>query len=181
MNVATAGIAIRDLKPTDAGLYRALMLRGYTEHPDAFASTFEERATKPIDWWSKRLQDPTSVTLGAFDAGDSLIGTLRLEQYQRARERHKVDLAAVYVMRDFASKGVGRRLIEEALVAARKLGGIENLSLTVTSENLAALRLFAKIGFQEFGREKRAIKAEAAYYDRLYMWRPVSADYVAPI
>lgn len=180
MNV-DAGMAIKELKASDAGIYRALMLRGYSEHPDAFTSTFEERATKPIEWWARRLQDPTSLTLGAFDAADALIGTLRLEQFQRLRERHKINLAAMYVLRDFAGRGIGRKLIDEALISCRKMGGIEMVNLTVTSDNLAALRLYGKVGFQEFGREKRAVKGNAMYLDKLYMWRPVSADYVAPI
>jgi ribosomal protein S18 acetylase RimI-like enzyme len=181
MNAVTAGIAIRELSPGDAGVYRALMLRGYSEHPNAFTSTFEERATKPIDWWSRRLQDPTSITLGAFDVGDALIGTVRLEQFQRARERHKIHLAAMYVMKDYAGKGAGRRLVDEALIASRKMSGIELVSLTVTSDNLPALRLYGKVGFLEFGREHRAVKSETNYLDKLYMWRPISADYVAPI
>lgn len=182
MNAATAGIAVKGLKPTDAGVYRALMLRGYSEHPDAFTSTFEERATKPIDWWTRRLQDPTSITLGAFDSGDALIGTVRLEQFQRARERHKIHLAAMYVMKDFAGKGIGRKLVDEALVASRKMSGIELMSLTVTADNLPALRLYAKVGFVEYGREPRAVKVVGQpYLDKLYLWRPVSAEYVAPI
>jgi ribosomal protein S18 acetylase RimI-like enzyme len=157
------------------------MLRGYSEHPNAFTSTFEERATKPIDWWTRRLQDPTSVTLGAFDAGDALIGTVRLEQYQRARERHKLNLAAMYVMKDFAGKGIGRKLMDETLISARKVAGVEMINLTVTSDNLPALRLYGKLGFIEYGREQRAVKTDTVYLDKLYMWRPVSADYVAPI
>ncbi len=182
MSANIAGIAIRELKPADAGVYRSLMLRGYTEHPDAFTSTFEERATKPIDWWTRRLQDPTSITLGAFDAGDALIGTVRLEQFQRARERHKIHLAAMYVMKDFAGKGVGRKLMDEALTSSRKMNGIELMSLSLTSDNLPALRLYGKVGFVEYGREPRAMKVIGQpYLDKLYMWRPVSADYIAPI
>ncbi|MGL5002865.1 MAG: GNAT family N-acetyltransferase, partial [Casimicrobium sp.] len=172
---------IRELKSTDSGVYRALMLRAYSEHPNAFTSTFEERATKALDWWSRRLQDPTSITLGAFDAGDALIGTVRMEQFQRSRERHKINLAAMYVMKDFAGKGIGRKLMDESLISCRKMGGIEMMNLTVTSDNLAALRLYGKVGFQEFGREQRAVKGDNHYLDKLYMWRPVSADYVPPI
>ena len=82
-----AGISVRRLSQTDGGSYRALMLRGYSEHDPAFTSTFEERASKQVEWWTRRLQDPTTVTLGAFDASDSLIGSARLEAYQRTRER----------------------------------------------------------------------------------------------
>ena len=174
----TAGISIRKLAQTDGGIYRALMLRGYSEHSDSFTSTFEERAGKNIEWWTRRLQDPTSVTLGAFDLGDALIGSVRLEAYQRMRERHKIELSAMYVMKDYAGKGVGRRLLDEALSEARKLNGIEIINLTVTADNLAAVRLYSKTGFQSFGREARAVKASHAYLDKLHMWRPVSADFI---
>jgi len=175
----SAGISIKRLESTDAGVYRALMLRAYSEHDTAFTSTFEERAHKPVDWWSRRLQDPTTVTLGAFEAGDSLIGTVRLEAYQRQRERHKIQLTAMYVMKDYAGKGVGRRLLDDALIESRKLNGIELINLTVTADNLPAVRLYSKLGFQTFGRESRAVKATLGYLDKLHMWRPISADYLA--
>jgi ribosomal protein S18 acetylase RimI-like enzyme len=174
----SAGISIKRLEATDGGVYRALMLRAYSEHDTAFTSTFEERANKPVEWWTKRLQDPTTVTLGAFDLGDSLIGTVRLEAHQRLRERHKIQLTAMYVMKDFAGKGIGRRLLDEALIESRKLNGIELINLTVTADNLPAVRLYSKLGFQTFGRETRAVKATLGYLDKLHMWRPVSADYL---
>ena len=174
----SAGISIKRLASIDAGMYRALMLRAYTEHDSAFTSTFEERANKPVQWWTKRLLDPTSVTLGAFNASDALIGSVRLEAYQRSRERHKIQLTAMYVMKDYAGQGVGRRLLDEALAESRKLSGIELINLTVTADNLAAVRLYSKLGFQTFGREARAVKASNAYLDKLHMWRPVSADHV---
>lgn len=175
----SAGISIKRLEPTDGGIYRALMLRAYSEHETAFTSSFEERAPKAVDWWSKRLSDPTSITLGAFDVGEALIGTVRLEAYQRQRERHKIALTAMYVMKDYAGKGVGRRLVDEALSESRRMNGVELMNLTVTADNLPAVRLYSKAGFQSYGREIRAVKVPGAYLDKLHMWRPVSADYIA--
>ena len=175
-----AGIVIKRLAADDADLYRALMLRAYSEHDAAFTSTFEERANKPIEWWTKRLLDPTSITIGAFDKElDALIGSVRLEAYQRTRERHKVQLTAMYVMKGYAGQGVGRCLLDEALTESRGLNSIELINLTVTENNLAAVRLYAKLGFQTFGREARAVKTSTGYLDKLHMWRSVSADYLA--
>jgi GNAT superfamily N-acetyltransferase len=176
----TAGTSIRKLGAADGGVYRALMLRGYSEHESAFTSTFEERAGKPVDWWTRRLQDPTSATVGAFDLADSLIGTVRLEAYQRLRERHKIQLNAMYVMKDFGGLGVGRRLLDHALIEARKFAGTELINLTVSADNLSAVRLFSHFGFQNFGREPRAVKTALGYIDKLHMWRPVTADYITP-
>jgi ribosomal protein S18 acetylase RimI-like enzyme len=49
----------------------------------------------------------------------------------------------------------------------------------VTADNLPAVRLYSKVGFLEFGRETKAVKTASAYLDKLHMWRPVSADYIA--
>ena len=94
------------------------------------------------------------------------------------RERHKVALTAMYVMKDFANQGIARRLVDEALAAARRMRGVEIINLTVTADNLPALRLYSRQGFQSFGRETRAVKTAGAHLDKLHMWRPVSADYV---
>ncbi len=174
------GLIIRKLSIDHAGLYRALMLRAYSEHEQAFITSFEERAGRPIEWWHRRLSDPTSFTLGAFDAHEALIGIARVELFQRLRERHKAELVTLYVMRDFAGKGVGRRLIEEALLEARKLKLLETMIVSVPGENLPMLRLLAKFGFLEFGREPKGIKLADRYLDRLMLWRPVSADYIHP-
>jgi len=177
--MTAVGISIRRINIDHAGLYRALMLRAYSEHETAYVSSFEERASRPIEWWHRRLSDPTSLTLGAFDASDALVGTARLELLQRRRERHKVDLVSLYVMKDHAGHGIGRRLVDEALSEARKLQGIETMLTLVTGENLPALRLLSKVGFIEYGREPKAVKLSDRYIDALLFWRPVSADYVA--
>ncbi len=174
------GVSFRRLNIDHTGLYRALMLRAYSEHETAYISSFEERAGRPLEWWQRRLADPTCVTLGAFDAADALIGTARIELYQRRRERHKVDLASLYVMKDHTGQGIGRRLMDEALVEARKLPGVELMLLVVVGENLPALRLFSRLGFVEYGREPKAVKHVDRYFDKGLFWRPVSADYVGP-
>jgi ribosomal protein S18 acetylase RimI-like enzyme len=174
------GVSIRRLNIDHTGLYRALMLRAYSEHETAYISSFEERAGRPLEWWHRRLSDPTSVTLGAFDSADALVGTVRIELYQRRRERHKADLVSLYVMKDHAGNGIGRRLMDEALVETRKLPGIELMLLVVVGENLPALRLFSRLGFVEYGREPKAVKHADRYFDKGLFWRPVSADYVGP-
>ncbi|MFN3628877.1 MAG: GNAT family N-acetyltransferase [Casimicrobiaceae bacterium] len=176
--MTTPGVSIRRLNIHHTGLYRALMLRAYSEHATAYITSFEERAGRPLEWWQRRLADPTSVTLGAFDAADALIGTARLELYQRRRERHKVELVSLYVMKDHAGRGIGRRLMDDALVEARKWPGVELMLLVVVGENLPALRLFSRLGFVEYGREPRAVKHADRSYDKGLFWRPVSADYV---
>lgn len=177
---SAAEVTIRRLTIDHTGLYRALMLRAHSEHEAAFVTAFEERASRPLEWWHRRLSDPTTVTLGAFDEAASLIGSVRLERYQRRRERHKVDLVSLYVMKDHAGNGIGRRLMDEALAETRKLPGIELMLLVVVGENLPALRLFSRLGFVEYGREPKAVKHADRYFDKGLFWRPISADYVGP-
>ena len=65
--------------------------------------------------------------------------------------------------------GIGRRLVDEALAAARRMQGIEIINLTVTADNLPAVRLYSRQGFQSFGRETRAVKRPAPTLDKLHV------------
>ena len=70
---------IRQLGIADAAACHALRLRMLRIHPDAFTSSFEEDVEKPLSWVEQRLVPgaaaPDDFVLGAFDAGDQLIGS----------------------------------------------------------------------------------------------------------
>ena len=109
---------------------------------------------------------------------NALIGTVRLEAFQHVRERHKVALTAMYVMKDFANAGIGRRLVDEALAAAPHARH-RIINLYRHADNLPAVRLYSRQGFQSFGRETRAVKTAGAYLDNCTCggrWAPTFPD-----
>lgn len=166
---------LRRLVPADAPRYRALMLEGYSLHPDAFTSPPSEREGLPLEWWAERLSeaaDSTEVVLGAL-VGSELVGAAGLRFESRVRTRHKATLFGMYVRESANGRGVGRRLVEGILRHARESGRTEVVQLVVNEPNRRAIELYERCGFMIFGTEPMAVKLDGDFIARLHMWRPV--------
>lgn len=161
---------IRTLGAGDAEAYRALMLEAYGAYPQAFTSSVAERAAMPLSWWEKRLSGPLDQLLGGFE-GEELAGIVGLAFEPREKARHKVTLFGMYVTQAHQQKGLGRRLVEAALVEARKHPRLKLIQLTVTAGNDAAIALYQRCGFVQYGLEPLAVRVGEEYFDKLHMWR----------
>ncbi len=89
------------------------------------------------------------------------------EQY-KLRHRASVGIA---VVRDFWKQGIGMKLLSSAIDTARE-NGFEQIELGVYADNLTALSLYRKLGFQETGRIPRAFRMrDGSYIDEIQMVR----------
>jgi len=68
----------------------------------------------------------------------------------------------------YRGKGLGRRLLEQALKHARSLA-FERIELMVRSPNVRAMRLYAAVGFQEEGRKRDAVRLDEGSEDEVLM------------
>ncbi|WDU61249.1 GNAT family N-acetyltransferase [Pseudomonas poae] len=161
---------IRALGANDAEAYRALMLEAYGAYPQAFTSSVAERAAMPLSWWEKRLDNPLDRLLGAFE-GPTLAGIVGLAFEPREKARHKVTLFGMYVNAAFQRKGLGHQLVEAALAEARRHSRLKVIQLTVTAGNYAAIALYQRCGFAQYGLEPLAVRVGVDYFDKLHMWR----------
>ncbi len=166
-------LMIRALGADDAEAYRALMLEAYGAYPQAFTSSVAERAAMPLSWWQKRLDHPLDRLLGGFD-GEQLAGIVGLAFEPREKARHKVTLFGMYVTHAHQQKGVGRRLVEAALLEARQHPRLKLIQLTVTAGNDAAIALYRRCGFIQYGLEPLAVRVGVEYFDKLHMWRELT-------
>ncbi len=73
----------------------------------------------------------------------------------------------MYVRPGARTGGVGRRLIEAILEVARR--HVELIQLTVVRDNVPARRLYASLGFIDYGTERNALKQNGRYYDEVLM------------
>ncbi len=164
---------IRPLDADDAQAYRALMLEAYDTYPQAFTSSVAERAAMPLSWWEKRLDSPLDRLLGAFE-GDQLAGIVGLAFEPREKARHKVTLFGMYVTQAYQQRGLGRQLVEAALVEARRHPRLKLIQLTVTAGNEAALALYQRCGFIQYGLEPLAVRVGDEYFDKIHLWRALT-------
>lgn len=162
------------LKVSDVAQYRSLMLEAYTQAPDAFTSTAEERAAEPESFWAKRIAGAMGVNaaFGAF-VDEELVGTVALEFATQPKTRHKGHVIGMYVRPGARGHGVGKWLLQAAVDYARVVPGIQLLNLTVTEGNDPAVNLYRSFGFDTFGIEPNALLTPSGYKAKLHMWLPL--------
>jgi RimJ/RimL family protein N-acetyltransferase len=167
-------VAIRVLTPDDAALYREVRLEALQHHPDAFTSTYERESTQPLSFFAERIA--TSTVFGAF-RGDTLVGVAGFAR-QPGKHAHKGTLWGMYVRPAARQSGFGQRLIEAVLDLARR--EVEQIQLVVVADNQPARRLYARLGFEEYGYEKQATKYHGAYHDDVLMAMMLVSDFDTP-
>jgi ribosomal protein S18 acetylase RimI-like enzyme len=161
---AQTKITIRRLTSTDAAIYRDIRLEGLRDSSEAFGSTFEIEGAKPLEWFAERIG--SCEVFGAFQ-GAELVGVAGLLIDQGLKEKHKAYLWGMYVRSGARKAGAGRRLVEALLEFGRTR--VELIKLAVVSGNVGALRLYASMGFVQYGLEKKSLKQNGRYYDEILM------------
>jgi ribosomal protein S18 acetylase RimI-like enzyme len=164
-------IQIRHLTPADAALYREIRLEGLQRDPEAFGSTFEAESSKSVELFAKRLT--TSTVFGAFD-GSQIVGVAALVINQGPKEAHKGQLVGMYVRASARRSRVGQRLVEAIINHARN--SVELVQLSVVSTNGPARRLYARLGFVEYGLEKNSLKQDGHYFDEILAAKDLRLD-----
>jgi RimJ/RimL family protein N-acetyltransferase len=164
-------IDLRRLHPQDAASYRDIRLEGLAESPHAFSSTLESEQDQPLDRFTARLAN--DFVLGAF-RGPRLAGIAGFYIQPKPKHTHKGMLWGMYVRPEARGSGIGRLLVEAIIGRARR--HVELLQLFVVSDNLAARRLYARLGFVEYGVERHATKYRGQYHDDVLMALPLVVE-----
>ena len=168
MSIETYGVAIRSLTAADASAFQALRLQGLAECPAAFASSYEEECRRSLKDVAARLQTERGFVLGAF-AELRLVGILGFMRDHHTKLAHKAWLWGMYVEPDSRSRGIGRDLVNEALMRARQISGLRQVYLGVNAANIAALSLYQSMGFVQFGREPACMIINGEPHDEIHM------------
>lgn len=102
----------------------------------------------------------------AADAG-RIVGWCDIVRGALPVHRHRGTLG-IGMLEAYRGKGLGLRLIEAALAAARARG-FEHVGLVVYGRNTRAAAVYRKAGFREIGRRTRGKKLDGEYDDELLM------------
>ena len=119
---------------------------------------------QPIAWFADRLE--ARIVLAAAEGG-ALLGTAGFRALEGPKDRHKGVLFGMYVRPSARRRGIGAALVEAILVHAAE--SVEQVQLTVGVANTPARRLYARLGFVEWGIERQALKHGGVYFDDVWM------------
>ncbi len=114
---------------------------------DTWRSVSEERR-----YLKTVLRHPDATVIVALD-GEQVVGRLSLSRDPHPASHHVADLGLM-VAESHRRRGIGKRLLEEAVTWARGVG-IRKLELHVFPWNESALRLYESFGFEREGYRKR--------------------------
>jgi ribosomal protein S18 acetylase RimI-like enzyme len=109
--------------------------------------------------------------LGAF-RDSKLVAIAGFAVQQGQKMAHKGVIWGMYVQPGARRGRIGRQLVEAILDLARQR--VELIQLTVVRDNEQARRLYASLGFLEYGMEKNALKQNGRYYDEILMAKDLS-------
>lgn len=170
---------IRLLDRSDAQAYQALRLLALRESPTAFSASHADEVGRSIDEVAARIAPATNglvCTWGSFEQ-DALAGFVAVIHPQRAKLRHCVELAGMYIAPPSRRRGLGHALLRAVVDHARSLPGVRQIKLGVNATNEAAKALYRSAGFQSYGMEPDALNVDGIFYaEEHYMLRIHGGD-----
>lgn len=162
---------IRLLTDTDLPAYKALRDIGLQHDPEAFTSDFDSASALPPATYATRLGQPPDdhFILGAFDASGVMLGAVVCQREARMKKRHEAELVGMIIAPGMRSRGIGKALLQAFDTLVRQLPGLEQVVLSVTASNAAAVKLYEGAGFVRYGLQPRAIKIGDTYHEKALM------------
>lgn len=101
-------------------------------------------------------------------AGEEMVGMLDLWAWEQPEGRHCGRLG-MSVAKGWRGRGVGRRLIDEAIARAQRWEGFCRVELEVASWNHRGIALYEKAGFRYEGRRVKSMNLRGEPEDTLLM------------
>jgi RimJ/RimL family protein N-acetyltransferase len=126
----------------------------------------------PFDQVEKLIESSYESTDDLFlvaKTKSDILGTLTFSRYSKMETRHSGDFG-MSVHPDHRRKGIGNRLIKE-LESWAQANGICKIELQVWSNNIPAIRLYEKLGYETEGVRKGAILRDGNRHDSILMGR----------
>lgn len=157
-----------DIRIRQAETGDAQGLRDLYAMPKAQAGTLQ-MPHPTLAMWQQRLGEYGGHGLVAIVDG-LLVGNLGLSIEPNPRRRHVASFG-MGVRDDWAGRGVGTALLGAAVDLADNWLNLQRLELTVYSDNVPAIALYRKFGFEQEGCAPAYAFRQGRFVDALHMGR----------
>ena len=165
----TTTCTVRKLDHDDAEAWASLRREALESHPLAFGASVPDDPKFLVEFILARLDSTEeSAVFGAF-TDRAVVGIAGIRRDTGKKERHKAFIWGMYVTAGSRRCGAGEMLLRRGIQEARSWPGVEQVHLAVSDVATDARRLYEKHGFQEWGREPRALCWEGRCADETHM------------
>jgi putative acetyltransferase len=106
-----------------------------------------------------------AVLTALWDGVPCGIANLYLQPYQKLAHQC---LFAIIIDEKLRGKGIGTKLMQELTALAKERFKLELIHLEVYEGN-PAIKLYQKLGFEQYGVHKRFMKDKGRYFDKILM------------
>ena len=163
-------IEIRDITEADSEAFSALIIQLAEESEYTLLTPDEARqaASSQGDRTRQLIASPNHTVLLALE-DDQLLGFIGLTRGTLQKNAH-VCSRTIGVVQAQQNRGIGSRLLDHGLSWA-KSQEIQRIELGVMPDNVHALKLYRKYGFNIEGTKKSAIQLTNSFADELIMAR----------
>jgi ribosomal protein S18 acetylase RimI-like enzyme len=164
-------IKYRLLNPTESKKYREIRLECIKIAQENFGATYEESVSNPELFFETAIknEDANNKIFGAFD-GENLVAICGYKRETGVKTRHKVFLVQVYTKPEYRRKNISYELLNYTIKKIFEDNTIDLITLGVVSNNAAAIKVYEKLGFKEYGYHKNYFKQnERSWNQKLMM------------
>jgi RimJ/RimL family protein N-acetyltransferase len=167
-------VTIREATEDDAAAL-LVFLRALFSEEERFGPITIDEFTKTEEEEKQFLRDFATRDNSIFFVAEQdgqLVGTCSLKAYSFKEMHHNVELG-MSVGEKWRGQGIGRAILQHAIDWATAHPIVENIELSVYSNNTRALHLYRTSGFSEIGRRPRFIRRGKVYIDDVIMHKTV--------
>ncbi|MBN1830068.1 MAG: N-acetyltransferase [Deltaproteobacteria bacterium] len=113
------------------------------------------------EWFHRH--DPAARPIWVAEKNDIVAGWVSLESFFGRPAYHPTAEISIYVAPEFQGRGLGRRLLQEAIDATPRLA-VRTLLGFIFSHNNRSIHLFKAFGFEEWGRLHNVTEMDGKEY-----------------
>ena len=160
-----AAIEIRKAIPEDAFEYVLCNIACWREAyqgimPDEYLASRSEDLAQQVEDYRRSLDEPESFLYFCVEDGDKMIGRLILCESRDQDKAGTGEVAAIYLRKEYWSKGYGRMMMDYAVDVLKGIG-YQEVILCVLEENSRARRFYERYGFVHDGHSGTVLYGKA--------------------
>ncbi|MGC8561631.1 MAG: GNAT family N-acetyltransferase [Thermoplasmata archaeon] len=166
---------IRELEWNDLGDLVANYYSYYDElkyTPDFGISFYKKKPdySSEVEWFSSLYRSVIAGDAIAVVAEEDrkAVGLCDVQRTRPGTELEHSAVLGIAIRKEYRGRGLGELMMNKAIELSK--GKFEMLKLEVFSVNSAAINLYRKLGFVEYGTLPRAVKRGESYYDLMQMY-----------